>query len=153
MLDSSGCKLCRSHPVTLCRSDIPLIVKAIISLAMTAVLVACGSQSSSPPAITIVFSQGFIPPASLNTGAYAGIAATVANDPMNGGVGFSCTPVGACGTFSLAGIPSAIPVCYLAPDSVPSGNSVTITATAESDTTKSVSATITIVNGAPNPCP
>ena len=153
MLDSSSCKWCRSHLMTLGRSGILLIVKAIISIAMTAVLVACGSQNSTPPAITIAFSQGFIPPASLNTGAYAGIAATVTNDTKNGGVGFSCTPVGACGTFSPAGAPSTIPVCYLAPDSVPNGNNVTVTATAQSDTTKSVSATITIVNGAPNPCP
>jgi hypothetical protein len=114
---------------------------------------ACGDPKYQPPAITIAFSQGFVPPTSLNTGAYAGIAATVTNDPQNGGVSFSCTPVGACGTFVGPGGASGIPLCYLAPDSVPPGNTVTIIATAASDTTKSVSATTTIVSGPPNPCP
>ena len=134
-----------------------LIAKVAIAAGTMAVLVGCGDPKSQPPEITIAFSEGFIPPTSLNTGAYAGIAATVSNDPKNGGVGFSCTPAtpaGAGGAFYPAGAGSAIPVCYLAPDSIPDGNTVTITATSESDSTKSISAMITIVNtGGPNPCP
>jgi hypothetical protein len=129
------------------------ISQVVIVAVMITALVACGTQDNPTTPITVTFSQGFVPPSSLNTDAYAGIAATVSNDPKNGGVGFSCTPVGACGTFSAGGAPSAIPVCYLAPSSVPNGNTVTITATSDSDNTKSVSATITIVNGAANPCP
>src|ERR1019366_4441264 len=117
-------------------------------------LVACGDPKYQPPAIVLTFSHGFQPPAMLNTGAYAGIAATVTNGPQNSAVGFSCTPVGACGTFSPGSAGSAVPVCYLAPDSVPAGNTVTVIATSDSDPTKSISAIITIVNtGVPNPCP
>jgi hypothetical protein len=141
-------------PMTFRQSTLPWIVLAML---VTAMLVACGDPKYQPPAIMLAFSQGFIPPASLNTGAYAGIAATVTNDPKNGGVGFSCTPntpFGACGTFSPTSAGSGIPVCYLAPDSVPNGNTVTVTATSASDPTKSISGTITIVNtGVPNPCP
>jgi hypothetical protein len=125
----------------------------LLAMVVLATLEACGDPKYQAPAITIAFSQGFVPPASLNTGAYAGIAATVTNDPQNAGASFSCTPVGVCGTFVGPGGASGIPLCYLAPDSVPPGNNVTIIATARSDTTKSVSATITIVDGPPNPCP
>lgn len=130
------------------------LLLAPIAVAIFATLVACGDPKYQPPAIVLTFSPGFQPPAMLNTGAYAGIAATVTNGPQNSAVGFSCTPVGACGTFSPGSAGSAVPVCYLAPDLVPTGNTVTVTATSGSDSTKSISAMITIVNtGAPNPCP
>jgi len=98
----------------------------------------------------------FSPPASLNTSAYAGIAADVANNTKNVGVTFSCihdTSAGTCGSFTQPGAGSAVPVCYLAPDSVPNGNTVTVTATSVSDTTKSVSAIITILSGPGQACP
>jgi hypothetical protein len=150
---SSSARLASNCPMTLRPSTLRLIPKAVLVTAMITALAACGDPKYQAPAITIAFSQGFVPPASLNTGAYAGIAATVTNDPQNAGAGFSCTPVGVCGTFVGPGGASGIPFCYLAPDSVPPGNNVTIIATARSDTTRSVSATITIVDGPPNPCP
>jgi hypothetical protein len=139
--------------MTFRQSTFRLIAKVAIAAGTMAALVGCGDPKYQAPAITIAFSQGFVPPASLNTGAYAGIAATETNDPQNAGASFSCTPVGVCGTFVGPGGASGVPFCYLAPDSVPPGNNVTIIATARSDTTKSVSATITIVDGPPNPCP
>ena len=135
------------------RSILRLMVSNLSTVAMISLSLSCGDPTYRPPAISIAFSPGFAPPASLDTGAYAGIAATVNNDLQNGGVSFSCTPVGQCGMFVGPGGASGIPLCYLAPDSVPPGNNVTITVTARSDTTKSVSAMTTIVNGPPNPCP
>ena len=136
-----------SHPLRLLSISQVLIAAAVITA-----LVSCGQDNPTAP-ITIAFSPGFAPPGSLNTGAYAGIAVTVTNDPKNAGASFSCTPIGECGTFVGPGGNNGIPVCYLAPDTVPPGNEVTITATSITDTTKFVSGTTTILNGAPNPCP
>jgi len=133
-----------------------MVAAATMAAAMLGALVACAIHPVYvPPPIVLTFSPGFQPPASLNAGAYAGIAVTVTNGPLNGGeVGFSCTPVGACGTFSPTSAPSADPVCYLAPDLIPSGNTVTVMATyGGSGNAKPISAMITIVNGAGQPCP
>ncbi len=128
-----------------------------MAVAMLAALVACGDPKAQIPAIVVTFDlQNYPIPADLNTGAYASIAAIVTNDPKNAGVTFSCSPnnpAGACGTFFPAGGGSDVPACYLAPDAVPSQNPVTVTATSVTDSTKSVSAMITIVNGPGNPCP
>jgi hypothetical protein len=140
--------------MTFRQSTLLMIAQGILVMAAIVVVVACGDSAFHPPPIVLTFGPGFQPPASLNTGASAGIAVTVTNGPPNDGeVGFSCTPVGACGTFSPTSASSTIPVCYLAPDSVPAGNTVTVTATSASDNTQSISAVINIVNGAPNPCP
>jgi hypothetical protein len=122
------------------------------SVVALVLLASCGDPTQGTP-IAVTFSPDFQPPSSIDTGAYAGIAATVSNDPHNGGVLFSCAPMGACGTFTPQAAGSAIPVCYLAPVQVPAGGSVTITASATSDPTKFVSATVSVMNGAPNPCP
>jgi hypothetical protein len=120
---------------------------------MMSMLLSCGDPKYRTPPVTITFDPNFFPPSSLETGASAGIAADVSNGGSNNIVGFSCTPVGQCGTFSPASAGSTVPVCYLAPAQIPAGNTVTVIATAEADTTKSVSASITIVSGAPNACP
>jgi hypothetical protein len=127
-----------------------LLVAATVAIAF---LLACGDPKSQAPAIVVAFDPSFLPPASLNTGAYAGIAADVANDNQNAGVTFSCTPAGSCGSFTPTGGGSAVPVCYLAPAQVPTGGTATVTATSVTDPTKFKSATINIVSGLPNPCP
>ncbi len=125
-----------------------------IALALAAGSVACGGDPKSQAVpIVVTFNAGNPPPASLETGAFAAIAADVANDNKNQGVSFSCTPTDACGSFTPTSAGPSVPVCYLAPDAVPAGNAVTVTATSLTDPTKSVSANITIVSGAPNPCP
>lgn len=129
------------------------ICRVAIAVGVITCFISCGTQDNPTPPITVAFSPGFAPPASLNTGAYAGIAVTVTNDPKNAGASFSCTPAGECGTFVGPGGNNGIPVCYLAPDAVPPGNEVTITATSITDTTKFVSGTTTILSGPPNPCP
>jgi hypothetical protein len=121
---------------------------------LLALLASCGGDSKSQaPPITVAFDPNFPPPAQLNTGAYAPIAAVVTNDNQNAGVNFTCTPAGACGTFTPATTGSGTPVCYLAPAEVPTGGTATVTATSVTDATKFKSATINIISGLPNPCP
>jgi hypothetical protein len=129
------------------------INKVLIGIGIIVVVVSCGDPQYHAPPIVVTFDPNFSPPASLETGAYAGIAAVVTNGNNNNSVSFTCTPAGQCGTFTPSGSSSGVPVCYLAPAQVPAGNTVTVTATSGADATKSVSAMITIVNGAPNPCP
>jgi hypothetical protein len=83
------------------------------------------------------------PPATLETGVTAGITAVVTNDSKNAGARFSCVPVGDCGTTPNP-IASNVPTSYQAPSTIPTGGSVTVTATSVTDPTKSVSAAITI---------
>ncbi len=136
------------------QSHLGLLAKAACVVTAIVGLVACGDPPYHPPPIVLMFTPDFQPPASMVTGTYTGIAVTVTNGPPNDGVvGFTCTPIGACGTFSPTSAASTDPVCYQAPDSVPPGKTVTVTATSASDNTKSISAMITIVNGPGNPCP
>jgi hypothetical protein len=129
-----------------------LITKAMIVTSMTAAvaLIACGDPKYQPPAIVVTFSPYSPLPTSLNTGTTTGIAAVVTNDPKNAGVNFTCVPAGDCGSFNPALIASNVPTCYQAPGTVPSGDTVTLTATSVSDPTKSISsAPITISMGDP----
>ena len=50
--------------------------------------------------VLVTFTPMFTPPSSINVSATAQIAATVANDPSNAGVDWSCTPTSACGSFN-----------------------------------------------------
>ncbi len=113
-------------------------------IAAVAILIACGDPKYQPPAIVVTFSSSFPPPATLATGSTTGIAAVVANGPDNSTVDFTCVPAGECGTFTPNPVASNTPTTYQAPPTVPTGNNVTITATSVTDTTKSVSAMVTI---------
>jgi hypothetical protein len=138
------------------QSSSGLMAKAVLVAALVSTLVTCGDPAYQPPPIALAFSPGFQPPTVLNTGASAGIAVTVTNDTKNGGVGFSCAPdqnLGDCGSFTPPSVASTVPACYLAPASVPTGGTVTITATSATDPSKSISAQITIQNGVANQCP
>ncbi len=162
MLDSVLALCFDDHPM-LFRKSLPVSIGKVAGVAvigMAALIVsltACGNSNATLPPIVVTFDPDYPPPASLETGAYAAIAATVTNDNKNAGVTFSCvpnSPAGACGTFTPSGpTGSNVPVCYLAPDQIPTENPVTVTATSVTDPTKSVSAKITIVSGAPQPCP
>src|ERR1035441_7757640 len=123
-----------------------LTVLTSISLSL---LISCGGDPKyQAPAIVVSFSP--IPPTSINTDSTVGITVVVANDNNNAGVNFTCAPVGACGLFNPAQIASNVPTCYQAPAQVPTGNTVTITATSVTDPTKSItSAPITILKGSP----
>jgi hypothetical protein len=147
-----------SLPVSICKvAGVAALSIAALIVSLIFSLTACGNSNATLPPIVVTFDPDSPPPASLETGAYAAIAATVTNDNKNAGVSFSCVPnmpAGACGTFTPAGpTGSNVPVCYLAPGQIPTENPVTVTATSVTDPTKSVSAKINIVSGAPQPCP
>jgi hypothetical protein len=131
------------------------IAQAVLVTALVFTLTTCSRTYESTP-ISLAYSPDFQPPTGLETGAYAAIAVTVSNDPKNAGVTFSCAPdqsAGDCGSFTPPAAASTDPTCYLAPDAVPSGGTVTVTATSVTDPTKMLSSNITIVSGAQNPCP
>jgi hypothetical protein len=120
----------------------------LITAASTVLIAACGNQNSTPPPIVVTFTPGSTPPATLShqsPGNTAGIAATITNGPQNAVVNWSKTCGSAdCGSFNPTSTASTIPTTYTAPASIPSGGTVTVTATSADDSTKSVSATITI---------
>jgi hypothetical protein len=82
----------------------------------------------------------------MAVGASANVYAAVENSPSNSLANYAVTcagtPASACGTLTLSDELGA--VVYTAPAAIPSGGTVTITATAAADTTKSISAIITI---------
>ena len=100
-------------------------------------------------------------PVSAVTGSAVSVNATVSNDPGNGGVNWTvtCGSTGACGSFTAAHTASGVSTTYNAPANVPTGNTVTITATAVDAPSPQVSAAVTItppgiqVTFAPTPPP
>lgn len=98
--------------------------------ALGAMLVACGNNSSAPP-VSLAFTTGFTPPASLNESATTPLAATITNGPQNATVNWTATcSLAQCGSFSPTSTASTVPTTYTAPTTVPAGGvTVTITAT------------------------
>jgi len=97
------------------------------------------------PAISITFTQS--PPSSLQTGAQTTVSATVANDSANLGVDWTVSCGSAsCGSFNPTHTASGSSgtTSFTAPTSVPTGNNVTIVATATADTTKTAKVTVAI---------
>jgi hypothetical protein len=112
-------------------------------------LAACGGGGSTPIPPTTAISFGTAPPASLATGAKSNISAVVSNDSTNAGVSWSIScGSSACGSISPTTSASGASVTYTAPSSL-SPASVTITAKAVTDTTKSVSASVSITGPQP----
>ena len=118
-----------------------------------AVLSACGNGIDKLPgvssgALTVQITQP--PPASLLAGTTAGLVANVVNDTKSGQVTWSCTPVGACGTFNPTTTGYQIGTLYTAPMNVNGpvtpnlGHSVTIIATSVTDSSKSASASVAV---------
>src|SRR2546426_11355271 len=114
---------------------------ALSALAPVLLLAACGggSSSSPPPAVTI-----FVSPlqASVPTNGQQPFRATVSgttHPAVNWSVSGSGCTGSACGTISVSGL-------YTAPASVPSPPGVTVTAVSQADTTKSTTATVTILS-------
>jgi len=130
--------------------------KALLAALSVIVLFAVGCnhhKKLGPITVTLSGEPTAVPPAvpTLQTGQQVtNLAATVANDPTNSGVIWSCTPVGTCGTFSSNSSQSGVPVTYTAPG-IPQLN-VVITATSAEDSAVSAStpappSAITIANG------
>src|SRR5208282_4647954 len=119
-----------------------------------ALLGACGNGIDKLPgvssgALTVQITQP--PPPSLLAGATAGLVANGVNDTKSGQVTWSCTPVGACGTFNPTTTGYQIGTLYTAPVAPPNGPvtpnlqyGVVITATSVTDTSQSASVNVTI---------
>jgi len=126
------------------RNLVPLFILSLTFLD------ACGGGGSSssggggtgPQPIAVTFQA--LPPSSMMTGDNVGLSATITNDSKNGGVSWTCTPAGACGTFNPTTTASGANTIYLAPGSVPSGGKVTLIATSVTDTTKNAQAQVSI---------
>jgi hypothetical protein len=83
----------------------------------------------------------------LQIGKIATMSATVSGDPAMKGVDWSVScNGGGCGSFNPAHTASGIATTYTAPASVPTGNSVTITAASTAVPAQTVTATVTIAN-------
>jgi hypothetical protein len=136
----------------------PSVVPIGTTITITATVTSSPSQVSSV-SLTIVSLPiavsftGFPPPSSMAVNTVEDAAVVVANDPANAGVLWTATcGSSACGSFNPTITQSQSSTIYAAPTAVPAGGTVTITATSITDTTKSVSAMITITpagTGAP----
>lgn len=136
-------------------------VAAISACVMMSVagIVGCGGGSSTSPApVAKMVSVALTPPmATVQTSQAASFTATVANDPKNDGTtwtlsGAGCTGA-ACGSLSGTTAASGATVMYTAPAAVPNPPTVTLTATAVDDATKSAKATITLAAAPAPPTP
>jgi hypothetical protein len=81
------------------------------------------------------------PPASLEVNQSVSITATLAHDSSSDSVNWSCTPVGACGTFTPPSTKSGAATVYMAPDVA---GPVVITAASAKSPKKTAPADVTI---------
>ena len=126
----------------------PSTVESVIITATTSSGTAASMSATisiTAPAITVAFSP--TPPTSLVTGTSSPLTA-VTNDSKGVTWSVTCGSAGACGSFTAASTLSGVATTYTAPAAIPTGNTVMVTATSVSDTTKSQSATITITTPA-----
>lgn len=78
------------------------------------------------------------PPPTIQPSQTVNVSASVSHDTA--GVNWSCSPAGACGTFSPASTGNEVATSYAAPASAASGTAIIITATSVTDSGKSASA-------------
>jgi hypothetical protein len=91
---------------------------------------ACSNTPAShnpPPTLSVRITTA---PTTMVVGTTGNLVATVANDSMNGGVTWNCTPAASCGmtSFNPGQTASGATSVFTAPATVPAGNQVTITA-------------------------
>jgi len=125
------------------------------TVTVTATLVGDNTKSVSAtititPPVPISVTFGGVPPASLQVGATVQVNAKISNDvSANPQVQWTVTcGNGNCGSFNPVTTSSEADTNYIAPSAIPTGNTVTITATSVTDPTKSVSAAVTITQAA-----
>jgi len=130
------------------------ILPLSVPILALAILTACGNgidklPGASSGAVTVQFAQG--PPTPTVGGQPVGLVANALNDDSNKGVTWSCTPVGACGTFNPTTTAYSVGTYYTPPVAPANGPitpnlsySVTITATSVADSSKSASTTFNV---------
>jgi hypothetical protein len=111
-------------------------------------LSSCITKSVLPPgasAVTESFMQ--VPPATMEAGSQTTLAVTVVNDTQNLGVDWiaSCSAAN-CGSFNPAHTASGVGTVFTAPNSVPTGNTVNLSARSTASPSESVTVTVTIVS-------
>jgi hypothetical protein len=128
----------------------PAYVPVGNTVTLTADVTSDPSQSLSvtltilPQPITIAFTSP--PVANLGVSETAHFIVTVTNDPIAAGVNWSVScGSSSCGSFSSTLTASGTATVYTAPSAIPSGGTVTVKATSVEDSTKSVSAQISIM--------
>jgi hypothetical protein len=133
----------------------PSAIPSGATVTITATLVGSTSQSVSAsikvtPPQPITVSLVGVPPAFLQINATVPLSAQITNDvSANPQVKWTVACASAaCGTFNPITTTSEAATNYMAPSTIPSGNSVTVTATSVTDPTKSASANITIIQTA-----
>jgi hypothetical protein len=107
----------------------------LIALGLTA---GCGGGNNN----NILVSISQAPPGIITPGGTAQITATVTGDSANAGVTWSCTPAGACGSFTPSTSPSGTATTYTAPGTAV--GAVTITATSVTNTAAFATANVNI---------
>jgi hypothetical protein len=140
---ASGVAVTYTAPATVPASTVVITATSVTNTAMSSSTpaITINAAVTPPPSITVTLSAT---PASLYVNDTTLVTATVANDLANGGVTWSCAPVGSCGTFSSPSSASGVPVTYTAPATVPA-SAVVITASSVSNTAiSSSSPSITI---------
>ncbi len=134
----------------------PAAIPSGAAVTVTATSIADPSLSRSavitivpPIPISVIF--GGAPPASIEVNASVSLRALIANDvTANPQVNWTVNCGGTqCGSFSSSTTGNDQPTTYTAPAAIPPGNTVTVTATSATDSTKSVSASIVVVPLAP----
>lgn len=128
----------------------PTTITGSLQVTITATATAGGASASAnitvivPVSVQIDTTQ--IPNNQLVVGQAGVVSATVSNDSTNAGVDWTvtCGSPGACGSFSATHSASGGMTTFTAPAAVPSGKTVTITATSTADKAQNASATITI---------
>jgi len=98
-----------------------------------------GKATASPGAMSITFLTA--PPGTMNLGGTAFIAAAVSNDSSGAGVDWSCSPSGACGTFTPSHTASGANSTFTAPGVA---TSVVITATATDNSSVTAPANVSV---------
>jgi hypothetical protein len=103
------------------------------------------SVTITQPVITVSFLVP--PPSTLPATETAMMSATVMNDPLNLGVAWTVTCGSpSCGFFNPMNTASGMLTTYTAPNTIPVGGTVTITASSVANPAASVSATVTITS-------
>jgi len=114
-------------------------------LVAAAILTAsCSGKPRVVKVLSVNWTQGEVPPATIVISTTATMAATVTNDPANAGVTWSCTPgnsLATCGSFNQTATGSGVTTTYTAP---PNPGSVVITATSVTDPDKFISVNVTV---------
>src|SRR5581483_5819264 len=125
-------------------SRFPLTVMVAATIGLAGCGFSTGGHTTTP--VTPISVAIATAPTTMFVNDYKPVSATT-NDAA--GVNWSCAPASSCGRFATSRTTNGVADTYTAPGQVPSGNSVTLTATSVTDPTKTASAHVAI-SASPN---